>query len=67
MKPEYSLGEIIMHIGREGLFPLIFSIINPNGPEINFYMTLRMTHYKPEDPSAIMITACNITQCILFD
>lgn len=66
-QPEYSLREIVKFIGREGLFSLIFSIINPNGPEIKTYMTVRMTHYNPEDPSSIMITGCNITQCILFD
>jgi len=42
IKPEYSLREIIKHIGREGLFSLIFAIINPNGSEINTYITLRI-------------------------
>ena len=55
------------HIGREGLFSLIFSIINPYGEEINTYITVRITHYNPEDASVIMITMCNVTKCILFD
>ena len=60
-KPEYSLREIILFIGRQGLFSLIFSIKIPNSDEAKTYMTLRITHFKPEDPSSIMITACNVT------
>ena len=30
-------------------------------------MTVRMTHYKPEDPSSILVTCCNVTKCILFN
>ena len=30
-------------------------------------MTVRMTHYKPDDRSSILITACNVTKCILFN